>query len=68
MKILRERFAKNIRELRLKKGISQEDLAFACGLHRTYVSDIERAKRNVSIDNIEKIAGALNVTPEELMK
>lgn len=66
--ILREIFAYNIRNIRLKKGISQEELAFSCELHRTYISDIERAKRNVSIDNIEKIADALEVAPYKLLK
>jgi len=47
-------------------GISQEELAFLCGLHRTYISDIERGTRNVSLENIEKIARALNVSPKDL--
>ena len=57
----RDVLAKRIRELRLEKGWSQEALADACGLHRTYIGDIERRERNVSIDNIEKIALALKV-------
>ncbi|ARP44653.1 Regulatory protein MunI (plasmid) [Geobacillus thermodenitrificans] len=47
-------------------GISQEELAFRCGLHRTYISDIERGTRNVSLENIERIAHALNVPPKDL--
>jgi transcriptional regulator with XRE-family HTH domain len=43
-------------------------LAFACGLHRTYISDIERATRNISIDNTEIIAIALRIEPEDLLK
>lgn len=57
----RDVLAKRIRELRLEKGWSQEALADTCGLHRTYIGDIERRERNVSIDNIEKIALALKV-------
>ena len=57
----RDILAKRIRELRLEKGWSQEVLADTCGLHRTYIGDIERRERNVSIDNIEKIALALKV-------
>lgn len=65
---LREIFSVNMKNARIKKGISQEELAFSSGLHRTYISDVERATRNVSIDNIEKIALALNITPSELLK
>ncbi|MBR6862374.1 MAG: helix-turn-helix transcriptional regulator [Acidaminococcaceae bacterium] len=66
--ILREIFARNIRELRLSKQLSQEELADICGLHRTYISDIERGNRNVSIDNIEKIAKGLDVDPTVLLE
>lgn len=65
---LREIFSSNMRRIRMQKGISQEDLAFSSGLHRTYISDVERATRNISIDNIEKIAHALDVSPIELLK
>lgn len=57
-------FGSVIRELRLERQISQEALADICGLHRTYVSDIELGKRNVSLENIERIANALGVTIE----
>ncbi len=57
-------FGAVIRELRLERQISQEALADICGLHRTYVSDIELGKRNVSLENIERIANALGVTIE----
>jgi transcriptional regulator with XRE-family HTH domain len=57
----RERLAIQMRVCRQNLGISQEKLAEMAGLHRTYIGDIERAERNVSIDNIEKIANALQV-------
>lgn len=66
--VLREILADNIRELRLSKELSQEELADLCGLHRTYISDIERGNRNVSIDNIEKIAKGLDVDPSVLLE
>lgn len=62
------RVGKRVRVLRDTKGISQEALAFRCKLHRTYISDIERGLRNVSIKNIEKIAKALGVNINELLK
>lgn len=66
--ILRMVLAKNIRELRLSKELSQEELADICGLHRTYISDIERGNRNVSIDNIDKIAKGLDVNSSVLLE
>ena len=56
-----EEFGKNIRKYRLEKKLSQEKLAEIAGLHRTYISDIERGKRSISLDNIEKVANALEV-------
>lgn len=58
------KFGLVIRELRLERQISQEALADICGLHRTYVSDVELGKRNISLENIEKIANALGVSIE----
>lgn len=54
-------FATNVKAIRLQKNISQEKLAELTGLHRTYISAIERERRNISIDNIQKIAEALDV-------
>ncbi len=54
-------FASNLRKYRLDRGYSQEHLAELAGLHRTYISAIERERRNISIGNIEKIAEALNI-------
>jgi transcriptional regulator with XRE-family HTH domain len=64
---LRRTFAANIRDRRKALGWSQEQLAFESGLHRTYISGIERGLRNVSIDNIELIASALDTTPGNLL-
>lgn len=58
----------NIRSLRTKQQITQEQLAELCDLHRTYVGAMERGDRNVSLNNIVKVAQALNVTPSELLK
>ncbi len=58
---IRIRYGKAVRDARIKKGMSQERLADLSELHRTYISDIELGKRNVSIDNIEKIADALDM-------
>ncbi len=65
--IARNAVANNLRLLRRSKGLSQEDLAELSGLHRTYVGSVERAERNISIDNIEKLARALGVKPSELL-
>ena len=54
-------FGSNVREYRLAKGISQEKLAELAGLHRTYISDIECFRRSISLDNIQKIADALEI-------
>ena len=54
-------FATNVKKYRIEKGLSQEALAELAGLHRTYVSAVERERRNISIDNIENIANALNI-------
>jgi transcriptional regulator with XRE-family HTH domain len=61
-------FAANVRRLRLDLGLSQEELAEAAGVHRTYVGMLERAEKNVTIYNIERIAIALDVSPDTLLK
>ena len=65
---LRQIFAKNMRKIRESQNKSQESLADICELHRTFISMIERGKQNISIDNIEKIANGLNISPIELIK
>ena len=56
----------NLREIRQARGLSQEGLAFECGLHRTYISGIERGARNPTATVIEQIAVALEVKPSAL--
>ncbi len=63
----RTRLASNLRTRRKAVGLSQEVLADLAGLHRTYVGGIERAERNVSIDNIEKLAAALDADVVDLL-
>ena len=61
-------FAENLRKARLAKGLSQEELAELANLHRTYVGSVERAERNVSIDNMEKLATAVGVSLPALLQ
>jgi len=64
---LRLLFATRVRQERKYQGLSQERLAEKTGLHRTYIGSIERAERNVSIDNIERIAKALGIKAADLL-
>ncbi|AOG60040.1 XRE family transcriptional regulator [Spiroplasma helicoides] len=59
-------FSQNMKELRVKKGLTQEELSFKAGLHRNYISDTERGRRNVSLKAVQKIASGLEVTIQEL--
>lgn len=61
-------FGKRLQYLRKEKELSQEQLGLSCGLDRTYISGVERGTRNISLLNILKIAGALNLDAAELMK
>lgn len=54
-------FGKKVRETRLQNGISQEELASRANVHRTYIGMIERAEKNITLENIDKIAKALNI-------
>ncbi|TDL93352.1 XRE family transcriptional regulator [Macrococcus brunensis] len=58
----------NIAQSRRSRGWSQEDLAFECGLHRTYIGGIERGERNITILNLFKIASALEVDMSEILR
>lgn len=60
-------FAHNLRKVRTSQGISQEKLADLCDLHRTYVSSVERGERNITVDNMERLAVALGVDIRELL-
>ncbi len=61
-------FAENLRKARLAKRLSQEALAELATLHRTYVGSVERAERNVSIDNMERLAAAVGLALPELLR
>jgi transcriptional regulator with XRE-family HTH domain len=61
-------FAQRLRQIRQIRGLSQEELADMAGLHRTYVGSVERSERNVSIDNMERLAIALEVDITELLR
>jgi transcriptional regulator with XRE-family HTH domain len=66
-KKIQKAFGQRLRSLRNKAKLSQEALAFACGLDRTYIGSVERGERNVSLINIYRIAIALGVNPKELL-
>jgi len=62
------KFAKRVREERKKLGLSQEEFAAKSGFHRTYIGMIERAERNITLSNIEKLAKALKLSISKLLK
>lgn len=64
---IRQKLGKNVKRLRMEKGLSQEEFAFEADIHRTYVSDVERGARNISIEVLEKFANALGVSPGYLL-
>lgn len=63
-----KKFGKRVREERVKRKLSQEELADKAGVHRTYIGMIERAEKNITLQNIEKIAKALKISIDSLMK
>jgi DNA-binding XRE family transcriptional regulator len=63
---IQRNFGERVRELRKQKELSQESLALACDLDRTYIGSVERGERNISLINIYKIAAALGVPAKEL--
>jgi transcriptional regulator with XRE-family HTH domain len=65
---LREIIATNLRRIRAEKGLSQEALADLCQIDRTYISGVERGLRNLSIDNLERLAAALRLEPWQLIR
>lgn len=64
---IRKVFGDNVKKYRTEKKLSQEKFAELCGLHRTYIGDIECYQRNVSLDNIQKIANAFNIATYKLL-
>jgi transcriptional regulator with XRE-family HTH domain len=61
-------FGEKVREYRKKRGLSQEELAHKANLHRTYIGMIERAEKNITLINIDKIANALEINMIDLLK
>ncbi len=66
--MLTEKLGQRIKSLRTEKGLSQEKFALFIDMDRTYYASVESGKRNISINNIEKIANGLNISLEELFK
>ena len=65
---IKKDFGERLRTIRKEKGLSQEGLALACHLDRTYIGGVERGERNISLINIHKIANALGITVQELLR
>ena len=65
---IRRQVGLNVRALRGERGLSQEELAFECRLHRTYISGVERGIRNPTVSVVEKIARALHVPASRLLE
>jgi transcriptional regulator with XRE-family HTH domain len=63
---IKKEFGVRLRSLRIQKNLSQEQLALACNLDRTYIGGVERGERNISLINIYKIAAALGISAKEL--
>ena len=63
-----KKFGKRVREERINQKLSQEELAEKAGVHRTYIGMVERAEKNITLQNIEKIAEALNTSIGKLME
>ena len=59
---------RNVRVLRLERGLTQEELAHRCEMERSYVSDLERGRRNPSVKALGRLAAALGVAPEALLR
>jgi len=68
MKTIKTQLGENVKTLRLKAGLSQEELADIAYLHRTYIGSVERGERNISLENIVRLSHSLNVSPADLLK
>jgi transcriptional regulator with XRE-family HTH domain len=68
MKDIRKIYGERLKALRKGKGLSQEELGFKSSLHRTYISEVERGRRNISIVNIARIAKALGMNIKEFFE
>lgn len=62
------RFGLRVKEIRMQQHISQEELAFRCGLSKNYVSDVERGTRNISLKSIEKFAKGFQIKEQDLFR
>ena len=65
---IQQEFGDRVRELRQKEGLSQEELAFRAGIHRTYIGGIERGERNPGLKNIARLSKALGISLAELFR
>ena len=65
---IQQKLGQVVKSFRLQIGLSQEDVAFRAGLHRTYISDVERGSRNISLKAIYSICSALEINPSELFR
>lgn len=65
---IKAHFGRNLRSYRIQRGMSQEDLSQISGIHRTYISGLERGVRNPSISIVAQLANALEVEPSELLR
>lgn len=66
--MIKKKFGDRVRELRLEANLSQEKFALLIDMDRTYLASVENGKRNISLENIAKIANGFNITIEELLK
>lgn len=66
--MIKKKFGDRVRELRLEANLSQEKFALSIDMDRTYLASVENGNRNISLENIAKIANGLNITIEELFK
>ena len=66
--MIKKKFGNRVRKLRLQANLTQEKFSFLIDMDRTYLASVENGKRNISLENIAKIANGFNITIEELFK